>query len=164
MEKKEIVGSRVKTGVYLGFSLAFVAASIFLPSDGDSRLWWAGVFFSICALVFGWLVIRPHRLTLDREGFALSGGLLPYARKVRWQDVSGFFVVHVRFGTTMIGFNYDLGAAPRGVAIARGISGAEGALHGVWPLSNLRMVEALNAYRNRALSTADSEGSARDPA
>jgi hypothetical protein len=99
---------------------------------------------------------------LDQEGFSLSGGLLRAPTKVAWSDVTNFFVLQVRPGTSMIAFNYSTNASnkPRGSALSRRISGADGALTGVWSGSNAAVVEKLNAYRQRALSTTPAIGKA----
>ena len=56
----------------------------------------------------------------------------------------------------MIGYNFNPEAAnkPLGLPLARSAFGADGALHGVWTLSNARMADELNTYRSNALKAA----------
>lgn len=141
----EITASRKKTTLYLILSLGFVASGVLLPNK-DGSLLWASAFFGLCAFVFIILLVRPQRLSLNREGFSLSGGLLLSPTKVAWQDVTGFFVVRVRPGNSLIGFNYSPNAStkPRGAAFSRRIAGADGAISGVWSGSNAAVVDKLN--------------------
>lgn len=158
MERIEIVGSRVKTALYLAFSVAAVCLALWLFKDDkdDAKLELAAAFFAICALAFVWLLIRPQRLVLESDGFSLAGGTLRKSHKVAWKDVGGFLVVPVRYRTTMVGYIFSPEAASnrRGLALARRISGVDGALHGLWPISNAQLVDELNAYRTRAIAKA----------
>ena len=81
LQTEVFVSSRSKTALMLLISLAFIACALFLPTDGTSQSWryYGGAFFGLGVIVFAWLLIRPQRLTLDPEGFALSGGLIPQA-------------------------------------------------------------------------------------
>ena len=154
MERTEIIGSRGKTLLFLAGSVGAVAVALLLGrNDDDSGLKWAAAFFSVCSLTFVWTLIRPQKLILEPDGFSLAGGLMPKPYKVPWQDVSGFFVVPVVRGTSVIGYNFtpDAASRRRGVELARRISGAEGALHGVWPRSTVRIVGELNDYREKVL-------------
>lgn len=150
----EIIASRRKTALMLAGSLAFVAIGLFVPDREGNHLIWGTVFFAACSAVFIVLLIRPQRLSFDREGLTLSGGLLRSPTRVAWRDVSGFFVVPIRPGTSLIGFNYSPVAAnrPKGAAFSRRIAGADGALSGVWSGSNAAVVDKLNAYREYALA------------
>jgi hypothetical protein len=153
----EIVSSRRKTAFMLLGSLSFVAIAFLLPGPPDRKLFWSGVFFSVCSAVFVALLLRPQRLLLDHEGVTLSGGLLRAPTKIGWRDIDKFFVVSIRPGASMIGFNYNPSAMnkPRGAAFARRIAGADGAISGVWPGSKTALVDQLNTYRERALKDTD---------
>lgn len=149
----EIVSSRRKTVLLLLLSLGFVSIALFLPGPPDEALFWSGTFFSLCSAVFVALLFRPQRLLLDDDGFALSGGLIRSPRKIAWQDVSEFFLMPIRPGTSMIGFNYNATSSskPRAAAVSRRVAGADGAISGVWPGSTRNLVDQLNEYRERAL-------------
>ena len=146
LRTKEIVASRLKiSGVLLG-SLAFVAIAAVLPSQrGDLDQWrlWGGAFFGICAVVFCWLLIRPQRLTLDPEGFRMSGGLVRSPKRIAWRSIEPFFVYRLPRGGKMIGFNFQPEAKPNRTL--------EGSLPKLWPGSPDQLVEELNAYRKQAL-------------
>jgi hypothetical protein len=153
--KTEFISSRRKTVLMLLGSLSFVAIAFFLPGPPDRTLFWSGVFFSACSAVFIVLLLRPQRLVLNDEGLLLSGGLQRSPTKIAWRDVSEFFIVPIRPGTSMIGFNYANALnRPRGAAFSRRISGADGAISGVWPGSKKALVDQLNAYRERAQKNA----------
>ena len=158
LQTREIVASRLKiTGVLLG-SLAFVSIAALLPSQGgDSDQWrlWGGAFFGICAVVFCWLLIRPQRLTLDPEGFRVSGGLVRSPKRIAWRSIEPFFVYRLPRGGKMIGFNFQPEGAPDRTLLMKlnGRLGAEGSLPKLWPGSPDQLVEELNAYRKQALET-----------
>jgi hypothetical protein len=157
MMETEIVSSRRKTVLLLLFSLGFVAISMFLPGPPDSGLLWSGVFFSVCSTVFIGLLIRPQRLVIDKSGFTLAGGLIRSPRKVEWQDLEGFFVVHVAHGAKLIGFNYSNNAVGRrrGTEFSRRVAGCDGAIPGVWPGGEAAVVDQLNGYLTRAIQVGD---------
>ena len=149
--------SRWKMTLYLAGSLAFVAIALFFlqhpsemrhPNEGAWKMWLCLVFFSPCALVFAWLLIRPPRLLLDRQGFTLVGGLIRSPKTIPWRDVEAFFVYRLPRGGKMIGYNYRPGVREV-TALARvgRAFGADGALPKGWTLSPEKMVDELNAYR-----------------
>jgi hypothetical protein len=146
---EEIRSSRGKTALCLAGSLALFAGSLLglqHPGQDGGALGLGAVFFGMCAAMFAWLLVRPQRLLLDHEGFAVAGGLVRTPRKVLWRDVELFFVYRLPRGGKMVGFNYR--AQPRDVSpMARPGRrfGADGALPRCWPGSPEAMVERLNA-------------------
>ncbi len=82
------------------------------PDGGGWAGWFILLFFGLSIPVFGWTLIRPQRLTLDEQGFVLSGGMVRSPRQVRWSDVRGFFVYRLPRGGKMIDYNYAEGARP----------------------------------------------------
>jgi hypothetical protein len=147
--------SRRKTAPYLGGSLAFLAIDLLLLQHPDEDAWKLQLglgFFGLCALVFVWLLIRPQRLLLDRQGFTVLGGFIRSPKKIPWRDVEAFFVYRLPKGGKMIGYNYRPGAR-KDSALARvgRAFGADGALPKGWALSPENMVVELNAYRQQAL-------------
>ena len=149
----EIVSSRLKTALMLLGSLGFVAIAFFLPGPPDHTLFWSGVFFSVCSVVFLTLLFRPQRLVLDHEGVTVSGELLRAPTKIAWRDIDKFFLVTIRPGVSMIGFNYNPDTLNKstGAAFSRRIAGADGGIEGVWPGSKNALVDLLNAHRERAM-------------
>jgi hypothetical protein len=155
-ESEEIIQSRLKTSVAFLGSSAFVAIATLLPSQaGESNdwRWWCGAFFGLCAVVFCWLLIRPQRLTLDREGFTVRGGFVRSPKRIPWRSIDPFFVYRLPRGGKMIGFNFRPGAEPRHTLLRKlnRRLGAEGSLPKLWPVPPDQLVEELNAYRQRAL-------------
>jgi len=106
-------------------------------------------------LVFCWLLIRPQRLTLNPEGFTVSGGLVRSPKKIAWHSIEPFFVYRLPRGGKMIGFNFQPEGAPDRTLLMKlnGRLGAEGSLPKLWPGSPDQVVEELNAYRKQALET-----------
>jgi hypothetical protein len=154
MEAVQIVEARTKILLLLAAALAFVAGYAFLPDPDHQLPNWGGWFFALCAAVFVVLLLRPRKLTLDSDGFSISGGLAGKALKKEWGDVTGFFPVRIRLGSSMVGFDYSVHAKtkPRGAWVAKRISGAEGGISGAWPCSTVDQADQLNAYRERALA------------
>lgn len=149
----EIVSSRLKIAFMLLGSLVFVAVEFLLPGPLNSRRFEGVVLFSVCAAVAIAMLLRPQRLRLDQEGITVLGGLLWSPTKIAWCDVSGFRVVLIRPGVSMIGYNYNSEVAnkPRGPAFSRLIAGVDGSISGVWPGSKAALVDQLNACRERAM-------------
>ena len=154
MEVVQIVESRTKVLLLLGGALVFVAGYAFLPDPDHELPTWGGWFFGLCAVVFVILLLRPRKLTLDRDGFSVSGGLARKALKTGWGDVTGFFPVRIRAGVSMVGFDYspDAASKPRGAWVAKRISGAAGGISGAWPCSTVDLATQLNDFRDRALA------------
>jgi hypothetical protein len=152
MEIVQIVESRTKVLLLLLGSLVFVALYLFLPDPNHQLPVWGGWFFGVGAAVFVLLVFRPRKLTLDSEGFMVSGGLTRRPSKIAWRDVTGFAPIYA--GTKMVGFRYaaETKRRPRGTWLSRRLSGADGAISGAWPCSTTDLAEQLNHYRERALS------------
>jgi hypothetical protein len=154
MEVVQIVESRRKVLLMLAGVLVFAAIYAFLP-DPDHRLpSWGCWFFGLCAAVFVVLLLRPRKLTLDENGFAISGGLARKPIIIQWGDVTGFFPLSIGPRASMIGFNYspDAKDKPRGAWVSKRLAGADGAISGAWPCSNADLANQLNTYRQRALT------------
>lgn len=154
MDEVRITQSRTKVLLLLAGSLAFVAGYVLLPDPDHQMPVWGGWFFGVCALVAAVLLLRPRTLTLDKDGFSISGGLIRTARTTPWKDVTGFFPLRIRAGSSMVGFNYSADAAskPRGTWVAKHLSGADAGISGGWSCSTADLANQLNAYRDRALA------------
>ena len=154
MEVLQIVESRTKIVLLLAATLPFVLVYAFLP-DPDQRLpGWGGWFFGLCAGVFLILLLRPRRLTLDPDGLSISGGLTRKPVMIAWQDVTGFFPLRIRAGSSMVGFHYSPSAKNKARAawVSKRIAGADGGIGGAWPCSSADLADQLNAYRESALA------------
>jgi len=158
VEAMLVTGSRRKLLLYLFGSLVFVLGGIFMVQDPSADAGWAWsslAFFGLCALVFICLLVRPQFLLLDGEGFTVGGGLVWSPKKILWRDVQGFFVYKPSRRVMMIGFNFEPGVRKH-TPLDRFAAtfGAEGALPSGWPGRPEKMVEKLNAYRQRAIAQA----------
>ena len=150
-----IKGSFGKALLYLAISLVFVAMGAFLAGDPRqaTMAWLCIVLFGLGAAVFVRLLFRPHILTLDDEGFTVSGGLIRAAKKTPWRDVEGFFVYRLPKAGKMVGYNLAPGIRNETALAKIGRSlGADRALPRGWAMSAEKVAETLNAYRARALA------------
>jgi hypothetical protein len=149
-EPEEITSSRGKTALGLIGCLTFVAISVVAERAGDTdwTLRAGGIFFGLCTIAFVAMLLRPHRLKLDPEGFILSGGLTRTVKKIGWLNVDDFHVRRFSHGTKMVAFKYAEGA----VVPFGGMFGKKGVIPGVWPDGPEVLAERLNAYRHSALN------------
>ena len=174
LETEVFVSSRSKTALMLLGSVAFVSIALFLPSDGGSQAWrfYCGGFCGLCAIVFAWLLARPQRLTLDADGFTLSGGLIRSAKvkKIPWRDVQQFMIYRAPGyrglpGPKSIGMHFTPEAAER-TTLARfngRAFGVDGSLPGLWPDGPEKIVQKLNDYREQALRMSEKYGGSTAP-
>ena len=164
MESEEIKSSRGKTVLFLLINLAFALLSVAIPVEaaGDRyKFWLVGTFFGLGSVVCAYLLIRPQRLLLSPTGFTLSGGLVRSPKHWTWREVGPFFVYQLQEGGTMVGFNFAQGARQDSTLVrVSEFLGAEGALPGGWQESTERMVERLNAFRDKALAQDAEAGAA----
>lgn len=154
MEIVQIVESRTKVVLLLAGALVFVVGYAFLPDPDHQLPSWGGWFFGLCAAIFVVLLLRPRKLTLNRDGFSISGGLKRKPTMIEWQDVTGFFPLRIRAGSSMVGFDYSSNAKnkARGTWVSKRLAGADGGISGAWRCSNADLANQLNAYRERALT------------
>lgn len=168
MVETEFSVSRWKIVLYLGVSLMFVATALFALRHPDEDAWKMQLclgFFGPGSVVFMWLLIRPQRLLLDRQGFTLVGGLIRTPKTVAWRDIEPFFVYRLPRGGKMIGYNYREGVREVSAMARLGRAlGAEGALPKGWPMSPEKMVVELNGYRERALGAGSTGPGTSGPA
>jgi len=149
-DQEEFVSSRTKTAWGLLISLAFVATSAAAEAAGDTNWKLRGglILFGISSLMCAWLMVRPHRLKLDPQGFTLSGGLLRSPKKTLWHDVGEFYVRRLRPGANMVAFTY----APEAKVPFGGSLGRSGGLPGMWPGGPEEVAWRLNQYREAILA------------
>ncbi|MFE0018977.1 hypothetical protein ACFWXH_29295 [Mesorhizobium sp. NPDC059054] len=150
MDKTEIVSSRSKTILFLVVGLFVLLSGLVGRKElGDWAFWSIEVFAGACALVLFWLVIRPHRLLLNEDGFTLSGGLHWQPMKVLWRDVEEFVTKRGPNLTTWIGIRFRRDARRFRLA---GWLRRDDVLPGVWELCDPEMVDYLNEWRLRAIA------------
>lgn len=153
MEKTVIREARMKTALFCGLCLGFVAIFVFVPNARDD---WRGllglVFFGLGVLIFGWRLIRPGTLTLDGDGFTVVD-LFGRERRTAWRSVTPFFLMKLSRGGNLIAYNYVPGQEPKAalLKVSRAL-GADAGIAGIWPGSKADMVARLNDYRTRALA------------
>ena len=154
MEVVQIVESRGKVLLMLAGALVFVAIYTLLPDPNHQLPRSGGWFFGLGAAVSLVLLLRPRKLTLNENGFSISGGLARKPKVIQWGDVTGFFPLSIRPGSSMVGFNYSANAKhkPRATWVSKRLAGADGGISGAWPCSTADLAKQLNAYRERALT------------
>ncbi len=144
---------RAKVVLYLIGGLVVVAlAAMIAREPGGAPAWIFLGFSGPYSIVFLWLLIRPHVLTLDRTGFVLSGGLWAPRRRA-WRDIEEFRVRRLRGGVPLIAYNLVPGARADSPLRRLWRLGGEATLPSIWPGSPEELVEKLNEYRKRALTT-----------
>lgn len=150
MDKTEIVASRMKAFSLLVVGLTFLFCGLVGRQQlGGGWFWCCQVFFGAGVLGFLWMVIWPHQLLLDEEGFRLSGGLHLSPRSVAWRDVEEFVTKYGPYGTTMIGIKFRPDVKRGG--LARWV-GANDVIPSGWQQSNEEMVRYLNVCRIIAMN------------
>ncbi len=156
LEPKIIRGSLFKGVFNVLACAAFAVFGVMMIRDGGPDAisgWFALVFFGGGGLVLLVTMVRPQVLTLDAQGFTISGGVSGKPRKTAWADIEDFFVYKLPRGGKMIGFNYVPSARKDGwMAKANQAFGADGALPKGWPGKPEDLAAELNAYRARALA------------
>ena len=147
--------SRWKLLVMLATALGFVAIGVWImPADDWSR-WLVIGFFGLCAAVFiVQLAPGANYLKLDREGFTYATLFRPI--RVAWHDVSPFSAGHIWL-TRVVQFDPAQSAtdpnAKRAVAaLARGLTGASGALPNTYGMTADALAELMNRWRDRAIA------------
>jgi hypothetical protein len=135
-------------------SIVFVAgALVALPSKaGEFWPWLCIILFGFGAFAALVLLARPQRLSLDDEGFVVSGGFVRKAKKVLWKDVGPFFVYRLPRGGKMIGYNLKPSAPEKSLLTSiNGVLGAQAALPRLWRGKPETMVAELNAFRTEVV-------------
>jgi hypothetical protein len=136
-------------------SIVLLALSVFAfehPVGKVTVPTWLPALFVVATGNFAWLMIRPRRLVLDREGFTITGGLGWRPTRFRWQDVGEFYVYRLSKGTEAIGFKLKqpprdharFADSPSQLPAARSLPQG-------WDQTPASMVQELNSYRAQAI-------------
>ena len=164
MPTTEINCSRRKIAIWVGGPTALwgvlLLYSLYYSFPGV--MWMVDVVFMLLGFLafsarLAWMLIRPPRLLLDDEGFALAGGFVRAPRKIRWRDVESFFIWPESQATDLIGFFRAPGAggASSKVRFAEALSDA-GWGRAYWRPSDEEIVAELEARRWAAAGARDS--------
>lgn len=139
----------------LAGSLAFVAIGVFIMPAGDWTRWLVIGFFGLCGAAFlAQLLPGASYLKLDRDGFTFAA--LFRTTRVGWTEVSpftaGYISVNrmVQFDLSDERLNAD--GTRTTAAIARGLTGASGALPDTYGMKADALAELMNRWRERALA------------
>jgi hypothetical protein len=124
-----------KTKMLLLFLLCavFTAGGIWMVLDGEKMGWFCGGFFALGLPVF-LLQLHPRCsfLIVTDEGLEISA--LFRKSTIRWEDIAEFGVYRLTHHglpvNAQVGFNYaaDYQKSPRARAVAKALTGFEGAL------------------------------------
>ena len=111
------------------------------------------VFFALAALAAAWQLVRPDTMTLDSDGFTLSGGLVWSPHKVSWRDVDRFLVHTTPRGGRLLRVVYTPALDEPGLPVERVETlGTEGRFFRQWPLPSREMADLLNRFREARLA------------
>lgn len=139
-------------------AIFFLCTLLGLVADGAGK-WVCFAFacsFGAIAVVFAGLVVRPMRLTLDSNGFTLTGGWKRSPRFVAWRDIDGPMSTYwIGRGQSAIGYNLVEGSNSdsRGAGYRQDNFRLlpEANLPDVWRISAEQLADEINAYRTEAL-------------
>ncbi len=139
----------------LAGSLGFVAIGVFMMPAGEWKSWLVIGFFGLCAAVFlAQLLPGASYLKLDRDGFTYAA--LFRTTTVAWTEVSPFTAGYISANRMV---KFDLSDARltadgtrTAAAVARGLTGASGALPDTYGMSADALAELMNRWRARALT------------
>jgi hypothetical protein len=131
-------------------SLAFTAAGIWMiVSEGSWKAYAATVFFGICTVVHGRMMMRGGYLELRPEAFTVSS--LYRTSSYQWRDVRRFRVGYLgpkKFVLFDMAKDYPVGVKVR--RATRMLTGSEGALPDTYGKSAEELATLMNEWRERA--------------
>jgi len=137
--------------LYFLLCAGFVAGGIWMIRDGEKTGWFVASFFGLGIPVF-LLQLFPKSsfLTVREEGIEFCA--LFRTHKVGWSDISEFGVCRVP-GARMVGFNYspEYQQASKARALAKALTGCEGALPETYGFSADDLLQLLSAYHQEKL-------------
>ena len=145
--------TRWKRILLLLVALSFVAVGVFLVQGRSTMFWLSTGFFSLCALVFlVQLAPGSSYLTVDDEGIEFCA--LFRKSRIRWSDLSAFGVYQQRF-SKFVGFDFapDYAAGASGRAVAKSLTGFEGALPDTYGFRAEDLAELLAYHRAQRTTT-----------
>ena len=141
--------SRWKTGLALLVSLVFVAIGVLLM-DGSWEAWLATAFFGLCSATFVVTMLPgASYLRLHQDGFEMR--TLFRTTHFKWSDIGNIGVTSVNLNR-MVAFDFAerYRGQHRARAVARGLTGWEGALPNTYGMSARDLAALMTAYRDRA--------------
>lgn len=141
--------SRAKSLLMLFACAAFAGFGLLTWRATDSWLVKAGVvMFGLGCPLFAWELIRQDRLVISPKGLDWLG---PWKKRTySWNDLSEFSIYSIR-GAKMIGFS-RAGLRGMGSIVGRlntALTGASGALPGLWEIEPEKVADILNQARSR---------------
>jgi hypothetical protein len=143
---------KMRTLLFLLLSVGFVVGGIWMVRDGEKGGWLPAGFFALCIPVFLLQLFFPKScfLTVREDGIEFCA--LFRTHKVPWSDISEFGVCRVP-GARMVGFNYspEYQRARKARALAKALTGCEGALPDTYGFSAEEFAQLLSAYHQEKL-------------
>ena len=138
-----------KQGLALLVSLVFVTSGVLLM-DGSWEGWLATGFFGLCSVTLVVTMLPgASYLRLHQDGFEMR--TLFRATHFKWSDIGNIGVTSVNLNR-MVAFDFaeHYRGQHRGRAVARGLTGWEGALPNTYGMSARDLAALMTAYRDRA--------------
>jgi hypothetical protein len=142
---------RWKTALLLLICLAFTLIAIAMIRDGQRMGWFVVVFFSLCTVTFGVLLLPGSAyLRLTPEGFETRS--LFRTHHARWADITAFRAGRIGLNAmVLIQYAPSYAHARKLRAVSAALTGAEGALPDTYGHSAQQLAELLNEWRDRAV-------------
>jgi hypothetical protein len=134
-----------------------ISAAFFIALESPWKWFWFGMTlcFLLLSAFFVLLVARPMKLSLDSDGFRLSGGWMRSPRFVDWLDIEPPVCSYsIGRGQTAIGYNLIDGAKKSGrwTDYNQQHFLPDATIPGVWRESTEQVADDINAYRAEVLS------------
>jgi len=143
---------KIRTLLFLLLSVVFVVGGIWMIREGEKGGWLPAGFFALCIPVFLLQLFFPKSsfLTVREDGIEFCA--LFRTHKIPWSDISEFGVCRVP-GARMVGFNYspEYQRASKARALAKALTGCEGALPETYGFSADELLQLLSAYHQEKL-------------
>ena len=139
---------KTKSLLLLMLSAAFAAGGVLMILRGEKSGWLCAAFFGLGIPVFLLKLLYPRSffLTVNAEGIEI--GSLFRTNTIAWSEISDFGVFSAtRFGTAkMVGLNFSAvyKKAQRGRAVAKALSGFDGALPDTFGFSAKALAQLLS--------------------
>lgn len=141
--------SRGKLLAQVLLGLVFAVVGVWMGRSGKSAGWFVAGVFGIGSLGLSvQLFPNASYLALSAEGFVMCSMFRPW--KFAWTDVGAFAVGHLgNRKVVMFNFSDSYRKLAAGRAVARIISGAEGALPDTYGMGAEELARLLNEWRLR---------------
>jgi hypothetical protein len=146
----------------VAMGVACTVISMHLIVSGRTDLWFAGVVFGVCTVVFLILLLPNNSyLMLRPEGFTIRSLYCEHTMSWREMQRFGVYRVGLFWSAAYVGFTLTPAAAAQRrvrTRVSRFIIGYEGGLPNNFGMKAEALAALMNAWRDRALATEGKPG------